>query len=120
MSNQEMTIATKVNQIRARSEQWFTIHVGHRVDALSFSDFYRVCEQAIDSGKCNMVLDFQSTQFVSMRGFQYIHELYLKLIEDKGDLLLVSTSEKLKKQALIYCHKDIKSLFRSRAELTFL
>ena len=97
--------------------EWHTIKVGTRIDAMSFQNFKATCDKAIEANNSKIALDFEATHFVSMVGFKYIHELYVKINEMRGDLLLVSTSEKLKKQALIYAHKDIRALFRTKVEL---
>lgn len=104
----------------SRVKEWTTINVGPRVDTFTLPTFRKECEQALRSGATKIALDFAGTQFISMLGLHFVYELLQQLKAAKGDLLLVSASEKMKRQMQIYSHKEIRTLFRARKEVDFL
>ena len=96
---------------------WVVISVNDRVDSNNFVKLKQLINEKIDQGELSLVLDLESTAFLSLPSIKFFAEVASLISKKGGALALLTPSEKLKRQIHIYASLEEMKLFRSRQDL---
>lgn len=99
------------------SKNWFFYHFGERVDAFNEDDLKRQILEGFEEGRTHLALDLQRTRFLSLPFIKFLSQLSEDLHAKQGRLVLVSPSEKLKRQIGIFGNPDFMTIRRSPEEV---
>lgn len=74
------------------SDNVAVIHIGEALDFRNASDFKSACQEQVDAGMRNFVLDFSDTGILDSTGLGSIFSLYRKVSPSDGQVVFASVS----------------------------
>lgn len=100
-----------------KKSDWVFVTLPGRVDAFNFERVKQDMEEVLKASK-KLALDFSGAQFVSFPMIRYIHEkAALMRGQNNGQIILLSASEKIKRQFRIYASLDPIETYSRRSEM---
>ena len=98
-------------------DDWVLVDLGQRLDSFSHNEFKAELEKLIKGLPSGQVaFDLSDVQFLSMPSIQLITSIAAELDSRGGQMALVGTPEKLKRQIDIFASLDHLSLYRSHRD----
>lgn len=101
-----------------KKSDWVFVQLPSRVDAFNFKEVKDCIEGLLQENPTKLALDFSVTSFVNFLMIRFIHEKAGALKANGGQLVLLSASEKIKRQFRIYASLDPIETFSRKSELT--
>jgi anti-anti-sigma factor len=92
--------------------------LGERIDAFNHDAFKNELELILQKGQRFIALDLNQTKFLSVPSIALLSVWADRLKSEKGRLMLVGPSEKIKRQIKIFGSLDLTMVVRSVQQLT--
>ena len=78
--------------VNHQSEHTTVIRIGEALDFRNAADFKALCQEEVDDGMRNFVLDFSDTGILDSTGLGSIFSLYRKVSPNDGQVVFASVS----------------------------
>lgn len=97
-------------------KNYIIVELKERVDAFNLAEVTTTIDDLVGKGSFKFAVNLQSVRFLSLPCIQYFSSLAAQLRYRGGQLILLSPSEKLRRQIDIFASLEGIVLFRSERE----